>query len=157
MVLSPLVQVKSYKDKHETHWRAHTHTHTHTHTRHAVVHVSVIVLGGHPSPLLLSPHLLWALLTLTVLCYTVASCTNSVSTLHFECCSDLLPCLWCPVFFLFFFYSLSTQLGTKMFDHLWVDPPRPSPSRGPGIRQSVFTCSCTRLCFHPPAAALHSP
>ncbi len=49
MVLSPLVQVKSYKDIDIRLTDTHTHTCISL-TRHAVVHVSVIVLVGHPPP-----------------------------------------------------------------------------------------------------------
>lgn len=47
MVLSPLVQVKSYKDIDIRFTDTHTCI---SFMRHAVVHVSVIVLVGHPPP-----------------------------------------------------------------------------------------------------------
>lgn len=112
MVLSPLVQVKSHKDLEIRHQR--------TIMRHAVVHVSVTTS-------LLSPHLLWPRLTLTVLCYTVASCANSVS--HSVSCS-------------------LNKLPSIMPVHLWVRPPQLQ-----GADEAFLPAVCP-TCY--PAAPLHT-
>lgn len=97
-------------------------TDTHTcifFTRHAVVHVSVIVLVGHPPPPsspLLSPHLL----TTPHSHYLLLHCH-----VLYKLCVDVLVWIVLKCFFPAFgvlFYNHSTQRLTKMFQHLWVDP-----------------------------------
>lgn len=108
-----------------------THTHTHTcgsFTRLAVVHVSVI------SPLL-SPHLLWPLLTL-LLCHVLCKLCVSCSSLNVAETKSVL------------FYNRSTHnFSPRCFIIFGLIPSRWDHSGG-------FTCCCSRLCFCP-AAPLH--
>lgn len=104
MLLSPLVQVNTYKHIDTRH--SDTHEHSTSYTRHAVVHESVILLVAHlpgtPHPAVTSP----AVTTSLSLSFAI-TCTNSEI---FSPVSDVL------------FYNHSTQILTKMSDHLWVDP-----------------------------------
>lgn len=127
MVLSPLVQVKSYID-------IDTHTHAHS-PRHAVVHVSV--LDGHLFLPLFSH--------LTCCHHSSLSLSSATSTVL-----NILLCLRV------LFNNHSTQTLPMVSDHLWNDPLQPSHPEDWGSDCRILP-ACVLICFYPDAPSARSP